>query len=161
MSDLVTPIERVLPLNSGESIVNSWHLPDWNVLLVLTDQRFAMFDVRVVGFFKPTESYHPRFIRTLESIPEPRTGPTQDPEYKVMSVAGIPVMVGTSYAEAIRDEIAHQRTRRLASIDGTRAISPPMHKEILTREIVKIPCRYCGQLVTQTDRKCPSCGAKI
>lgn len=29
------------------------------------------------------------------------------------------------------------------------------------KEIVKIPCRYCGNLVVNTDSKCPSCGAPL
>jgi hypothetical protein len=161
LPDLTTPVEKVLPLHSGETLVNSWHLLDWDVLLVLTDQRFAMFDVQVTGFFKATESYRPKLIRALESISEPRIGPTQYPQYKVMSVAGTSVMVGASHAEAIRDEIAHQRTRRLADVDSTRVVSPPAQREILTREIVRIPCHYCGQLMNQTDPKCPSCGAKL
>lgn len=34
-------------------------------------------------------------------------------------------------------------------------------KEIITREIVRIPCTYCGTLINQTDTKCPSCGANL
>ena len=33
---------------------------------------------------------------------------------------------------------------------------------ILEREIVKVPCRYCGMLVDPVrDAKCPSCGANL
>lgn len=41
--------------------------------------------------------------------------------------------------------------------------TPMVHreKEILTREIVRIPCRHCGSLVDQTLSKCPSCGAPL
>ena len=34
-------------------------------------------------------------------------------------------------------------------------------KEIITREIVRIPCKYCGTLNNQTDTKCKSCGASL
>jgi len=34
-------------------------------------------------------------------------------------------------------------------------------KEVITRESVKIPCRFCGALVDNTASKCPSCGAKL
>jgi hypothetical protein len=34
-------------------------------------------------------------------------------------------------------------------------------KEILTREVVRIPCRHCGSLVDQTLARCPSCGAPL
>jgi len=36
---------------------------------------------------------------------------------------------------------------------------PYREKEIITREIVKIPCSYCNQLVDITQDKCPNCGA--
>lgn len=41
--------------------------------------------------------------------------------------------------------------------------TPPTQREreILTREIVRIPCRHCGSLVDQTLAKCPSCGAPL
>jgi hypothetical protein len=29
------------------------------------------------------------------------------------------------------------------------------------REIVKIPCSYCGTLVSMTENRCPNCGAYI
>jgi hypothetical protein len=32
-------------------------------------------------------------------------------------------------------------------------------REVITREVVKIPCRYCGQLNLQSDRFCTGCGA--
>ena len=34
-------------------------------------------------------------------------------------------------------------------------------KEIITREIVKVPCAYCNQLVDITQDKCPNCGASV
>lgn len=41
--------------------------------------------------------------------------------------------------------------------------TPTIHKEtIIQREIVKVPCKYCGTLVDPVpNNKCPSCGAKI
>jgi predicted metallopeptidase len=35
----------------------------------------------------------------------------------------------------------------------------PVVKEII-REIVMIPCKYCGGLMPQTDTTCPKCGAR-
>jgi hypothetical protein len=35
----------------------------------------------------------------------------------------------------------------------------PVVKEVI-REIVMIPCRYCGGLMPQTETTCPKCGAK-
>lgn len=36
----------------------------------------------------------------------------------------------------------------------------PVQKEII-REIVKIPCKYCGMLVENTRDRCPGCGAPV
>jgi rubrerythrin len=43
--------------------------------------------------------------------------------------------------------------------EGMSEYSVYKEKEIVTREIVRIPCKYCGTLINQTDTKCPSCGA--
>ena len=45
--------------------------------------------------------------------------------------------------------------------DATGGPTIQREKEILTREIVRIPCRHCGSLVDQTATKCPSCGAPL
>ncbi len=36
-----------------------------------------------------------------------------------------------------------------------------IHKEVQSQIIVRIPCRYCGQLNDQTSIKCSSCGASV
>ena len=33
-------------------------------------------------------------------------------------------------------------------------------KEII-REIVRLPCKYCGTLVNQIEIKCPNCGGNL
>ena len=33
-------------------------------------------------------------------------------------------------------------------------------KEVITREMVMIPCQYCGGLMPQTSAFCPKCGAQ-
>ena len=40
-------------------------------------------------------------------------------------------------------------------------IQPVQFVKETVREVVKIPCRYCGSLNLMTDAKCPSCGAPI
>ena len=34
-----------------------------------------------------------------------------------------------------------------------------VHREVIIREIVKIPCRHCGTLNENTTQRCPNCGA--
>jgi hypothetical protein len=38
---------------------------------------------------------------------------------------------------------------------------PVIHEKEIIREIVKVPCAYCGVLMEITNSKCPSCGAPI
>lgn len=33
-------------------------------------------------------------------------------------------------------------------------------REVVVREVVMIPCKYCGTLMPQTETVCPHCGAK-
>ncbi|MEM2341832.1 MAG: hypothetical protein QXX94_04995 [Candidatus Bathyarchaeia archaeon] len=33
-------------------------------------------------------------------------------------------------------------------------------REIIVREVVMVPCKYCGTLMSQTETVCPHCGAK-
>lgn len=36
-----------------------------------------------------------------------------------------------------------------------------IEREVVVKEIVKIPCRYCGTLVSVTDTRCTNCGAPL
>ena len=38
--------------------------------------------------------------------------------------------------------------------------SPVIREKEIVREIVMIPCKYCGALMPQTETVCPNCGAK-
>lgn len=62
-------------------------------------------------------------------------------------------------ANAALSEIENQRRLRLESL---RAKAPPtvrIQREVVTREIVKIPCKYCGTLNENTYQKCLGCHA--
>jgi hypothetical protein len=43
---------------------------------------------------------------------------------------------------------------------GTVPMAAPI-REVITREIIKIPCRYCGSFVDHTEPKCTGCGAPL
>ena len=48
-------------------------------------------------------------------------------------------------------------------VPPTPAPQPPSvirEREVVTREVVMIPCAYCGNLMPQTSTFCPNCGAK-
>lgn len=38
--------------------------------------------------------------------------------------------------------------------------SPVIHEKEILREVVMIPCKYCGALMEQTVTVCPNCGAR-
>jgi hypothetical protein len=44
------------------------------------------------------------------------------------------------------------------SIFGSRRESS--EQRVVIREVVVIPCKYCGTLFPQTEMSCPHCGAK-
>jgi len=47
-------------------------------------------------------------------------------------------------------------------IEGQGAIGGVSAPQIIQREIVKVPCKYCGNLNDlATTRVCPSCGAPV
>jgi hypothetical protein len=38
--------------------------------------------------------------------------------------------------------------------------SPVIKEKEILREVVMIPCKYCGTLMVQTETLCPKCGAR-
>lgn len=48
------------------------------------------------------------------------------------------------------------RSRSSARAPSTSTV---VHERIITREVVKIPCRYCGGLMENTASRCVGCGA--
>jgi hypothetical protein len=68
------------------------------------------------------------------------------------------------YTEEVRAFEQLCRAQRAASPgDPAGAGTPPtpMLKEVVIKEVVRIPCRYCGNLVDNTARKCDDCGAPL
>jgi len=52
-------------------------------------------------------------------------------------------------------------TSRMAEIQvAPPSVSPVIKEKEIIREVVMIPCKYCGALMPQTDTSCPRCGAK-
>jgi len=47
-----------------------------------------------------------------------------------------------------------------APVAPAAPIAPVVTEKIVEREIVMIPCQYCGTLFAQTATACPNCGAK-
>ena len=50
----------------------------------------------------------------------------------------------------------------IAGVYGEGQTEPEEAKTIVTREVVKIPCKYCGALLDPVrDSACPTCGAPV
>lgn len=37
----------------------------------------------------------------------------------------------------------------------------PAPGQVVVKEIVKAPCKYCGTLIPVEDQRCPNCGTKF
>jgi len=49
---------------------------------------------------------------------------------------------------------------RKGEVEGASAKSEVIREKEVIREIVKVRCRYCGQLYEEKLDKCPHCGGK-
>jgi hypothetical protein len=146
-------------LEPDERVVNNWttvgQMP--SVLLILTNRKVLGF--RIKGVF--TKTYEKVLARNLEDLPEPKT-------VEESGVWGLALLAGQKFrfsradAETLCAEVSHSRTIRVQLLEGGKALPPvPGHaeKEVITREVVKIRCRFCGQLNDQGTPKCAQCGA--
>lgn len=65
------------------------------------------------------------------------------------------------YAEEI-DGFKEACLRRQAEAAEAGGAAPPsVVREVVIKEVVRIPCKYCGNLVENTARKCDDCGAPL
>lgn len=80
-----------------------------------------------------------------------------------------PPQAAGALAASIAQSVASQRMQRLAEIHAPPPPAPPppaatghaVREREIIREIVKLPCRYCGGLVEMNAPRCPSCGASL
>jgi hypothetical protein len=59
-----------------------------------------------------------------------------------------------------RAEWEVRRARELQELGRPRPPAPPPGTTVIVREIVKVRCSYCGNLMNDTDTICPACGAR-
>jgi hypothetical protein len=65
----------------------------------------------------------------------------------------------------VRGVIAVNGRPDVTSTTTELQVSPPSASPVITerevvREVVMLPCKYCGGLMQQTETSCPRCGAK-
>lgn len=123
-----------------------------NGVLVLTNRRLIWFERR--GIFG--KSYHALFeifLNTLQGISMGGrlrkyisiTDKTREYKFRLKGI-------GKKELEPFKDMILRQ-------VEKLEAPLAPQ-KEIITREVVMVPCDYCGSLMPQTSIFCPNCGAR-
>ena len=131
--------------------------------LALTNQRLLWFERR--GFLSKTE--RASFEIDLNELKGITSGGTiakwvsitdNDSEY-VFHLKG----VGSKEIEPFRDMILRQVQSIRGAVTSAQTVQVgaiPIQKEVVTREIVMLPCGYCGGLMPQTSLFCPNCGAR-
>ncbi|MFH2008360.1 MAG: hypothetical protein ABI333_17375 [bacterium] len=64
----------------------------------------------------------------------------------------------SAYAAEIR-RYEEQAAALPKMVDTPGTPPPAVVREVIMKEIVRIPCKFCGSLMDNTERKCPDCGA--
>jgi rubrerythrin len=126
--------------------------------LVLTNQRLLWFERR--GFLSKTE--RASFEINLGNLKGITCGGTINKWVSITDNEAENIFhldkVGAKEIEPFRDMILRQVQSVKQAV--TAAQSVPAQKEVITREVVMLPCGYCGGLMIQTSTFCPNCGAK-
>ncbi len=65
-----------------------------------------------------------------------------------------------TFKAAIAIEGRPDVTSQTVEIQVIQPTTPQVKEKEIIREVVMIPCKYCGALMPQTDTTCPRCGAK-
>lgn len=126
-------------------------------VLVLTNRRILWFERRgLIG-----KSYHVLFEIYLKSLKGVSMGgrlskyvsiTDENMEYR-FHLNGI----GKKELDPFKDMIIRQAEK----VKEVATLTSPIHqKEIITKEVVMIPCEYCKALMPQTSSFCPNCGAR-
>ena len=129
--------------------------------LVLTNQRLLWFERR--GFLSKTE--RASFDIDLKNLQGITCGGaiakwvsiTDNESEYIFHLSG----VGKREIEPFRDMVLRQvQNAKATAMSTAQVVIPTIQKEVITREVVMIPCQYCGGLMVQTATFCSNCGAK-
>ena len=152
---------RLAGIKIGHKTVDSKEIHSGT--LVLTNQRLLWFERR--GFMSKAE--RASFDIDLGNLMGITSGGNiakwvsitdRDSEY-IFHLKGI----GNKEIEPFRDMILRQvqyMKQTVTTAQGVQVQAIPIQKEVITKEIVMLPCSYCGGLMPQTSIFCPNCGAQ-
>ena len=130
--------------------------------LVLTSQKLLWFERR--GMFSRTmrASFEIDLLSlkgiTCGGVISKWVSITDDQAEYIFHLQGI----GTNEIESFKAIIIDQMNKaKEAAANATVPPPPPIiQREVITKEVVMIPCQYCGGLIIQTATFCSNCGAK-
>ena len=71
----------------------------------------------------------------------------------------VQVRLSSAGAGTILDELKALAAKNKPAVVSAPAL-PPVVSQVILREIVKIPCRFCGSLIENTQTRCPYCGGE-
>jgi len=102
------------------------------------------------------------FSTDTESFTVPHVASSVKP-YVVTGFRDLVAKTRQSLLEEVRNQAASSQpnvgTHHPPPIHRGRVEPPVTREREVIKEIVKVPCRYCGNLVSVTDVKCPTCSA--
>lgn len=124
--------------------------------LVLTNQKLLWFERR--GFLSKTE--RASFEIDLTDLKGITCGGTINKWVSITDTEAESIFhldrVGKNEIEPFRDMIL----RQVEKVKEGNTSGAPLQKEVITKEIVMLPCEYCQGLMPQTSVYCPNCGAQ-
>lgn len=129
--------------------------------LVLTNQRLLWFERR--GFMSRTlrASFEIDLLNlqgiAVGGIIKEWISITDGESENIFHLYGVGANTFEPFRKTIYDQIENLRA---SSVTPTTPTTQLVTKEIITREIVMIPCAYCKSLMPQTATFCPECGAR-
>lgn len=126
--------------------------------LVLTNQRLLWFERR--GFLSKTQ--RASFEIDLRALKGVTCGGAINKWVSITDFDGEYIFhlrgVGSKEIEPFRDMILRQ-VQNVKATTMPMSQNVPIQKEVITKEVVMLPCDYCGGLMPQTSIFCPNCGA--
>ncbi|PKN47169.1 MAG: hypothetical protein CVU59_03785 [Deltaproteobacteria bacterium HGW-Deltaproteobacteria-17] len=72
----------------------------------------------------------------------------------------VQVRLSSAGAGTILEELKGLAARQRPATGAAAAPAQQVVSQVIVREIVKIPCRFCGSLIENTQTRCPYCGGE-
>jgi hypothetical protein len=149
-------------------VTTTYNRTQYDGYLVLTNQR--------ISFVAASRTLTPIFFTPLEVIYQ--LSQSKRSRSVVLHVNELEFVLKKSSADGwpgdvseVIASISTARQRQLHAIAGSasspaqatpqNSVSTIVREREIIREVVRLPCRFCGGLVDQTVVKCPNCGAVL